>query len=142
MKVLLDTNIILDLLLDRKPYSEYAAILFSKIEHSEITGYLCATTITTLHYLLAKALKDEEALTHIRTLLSLFEIAPVNRVVLEQAIEAGFSDYEDAVLYQAANHVGVNYIVTRNTKDFRKTEIPVYDPKEFVSAIRSFGTKS
>jgi len=135
LKVLFDTNIVLDLLLDRTPFAGYAEILFSKVEHAEITGYLCATTITTVHYLLAKALDEKRALSHIRTLLSLFEIAPVNRLVIDKAIENGFSDFEDAILCEAANHAGASYIVTRNTVDFKKSDIPVYSPKEFITVI-------
>lgn len=135
MKVLFDTNIVLDLLLDRAPFADYAAILFSKVEHAEITGYLCATTITTVHYLLAKALNKKDALSHIRTLLALFEIAPVNRLVIEKAIESGFADFEDAVLYEAANHAGASYIVTRNVADYRKSDIPVYGSREFVNVM-------
>jgi predicted nucleic acid-binding protein len=135
--VLFDTNIVLDLLLDRAPFSDHAAILFAKVEHSEITAYLCATTITTVHYLLHKALDKKAAIAHIQTLVSLCEIAPVNRVVIEQAINVGFSDFEDAVLYEAARHAGAAYIVTRNVADFQKPEIPVYDSKEFLSIIHS-----
>jgi len=87
VKVLFDTNIVLDLLLDREPFADFSAYLFSKVEQSEITGFLCATTITTIHYLLTKTLNHQQAMTHIQALLSLFEIAPVNRVVIEQAIK-------------------------------------------------------
>ncbi len=137
MKVLFDTNIVLDLLLDREPFADFAAYLFSKVEQSEITGFLCATTITTIHYLLTKALNHRQAMTHIHTLLSLFEIAPVNRVVIEQALESKFSDFEDAVLHEAARHAGAVYIITRNSPDFENSTLPVYSPNEFINMIRS-----
>ncbi len=80
MKVLFDTDIILDVLLDREPFADNAAYLLSKVERSEIIGFVCATTITTIH---TKALGSKEASRHIESLLSLFLIAPVNQVVLE-----------------------------------------------------------
>jgi len=137
VKVLFDTNVVLDLLLDREPFADFAAYLFAKVEQSEITGFLCATTITTIHYLLKKALHDEQAETHIQTLLALFEIAPVNRIVIEQALELKFSDFEDAVLNEAARHAGAAYIITRNNSDFKNATLPVYSPNEFINMITS-----
>ena len=93
MKTLFDTNVILDVLLDREPFSDDASFLLSKVENSEIIGYICATTITTIHYLAAKVLGAQAASGHIRSLLSLFVIAPVNRVVLENALSSKFEDF-------------------------------------------------
>jgi len=137
MKVLFDTNVILDVLLDREPFSNDVSILLSKVEQSEIIGFVCATTITTIHYLTTKALGKEAASRHIESLLSLFAIAPVNRVVLENAFDVKFKDFEDAVIYEAALHAGAQYIVTRNISDFGKTLLPVYEPREFLKALES-----
>jgi predicted nucleic acid-binding protein len=137
MKTLFDTNVILDVLLDREPFSNNASLLLSKVEQSEIIGFICATTITTIHYLATKALGPQAASKHIQTLLSLFVIAPVNRVVLENAAASNFSDFEDAVLHEAACHAGAKYIVTRNIDDFKNSKLPVFDPKEFISALES-----
>ena len=81
MKVLFDTNIVLDVLLDRKPFSEHASYLMSKVERSEINGFLCATTVTTVHYLLSKHLDKEKAITSINSIMGLFEVAPVITVL-------------------------------------------------------------
>lgn len=135
MKVLFDTNVILDVLLDREPFSTEASILLTKVEQSEIIGLSCATTITTIHYLATKALGPKAASSHIQSLLSLFVIAPVNRVVLENAFSSGFKDFEDAVLYESAVNAGAQYIVTRNISDFKKAVLPVYEPKEFLNAL-------
>jgi predicted nucleic acid-binding protein len=137
MKTLFDTNIILDVLLDRSPFADDSSYLLAKVEESELVGYACATTITTIHYLATKVLGRQAASTHIDTLLSLFTIAPVNRLVLENAIKLKFSDFEDAVLHEAALHAGAKYIVTRNTKDFKKSKLPVFEPKEFINMLKS-----
>ncbi|TNF93657.1 MAG: PIN domain-containing protein [Gammaproteobacteria bacterium] len=137
MKVLFDTNIVLDVLLDRKPFSDSAAYLFSSVERTQISGYLCATTVTTIHYLVRKAMDNQTAVKQMQQLLSLFEIAPVNRVVIEQALQSSFSDFEDAVLYESARHAGVTYIVTRNVSDFSKSKLPVFNADEFIYMLNS-----
>lgn len=132
MKALFDTNVILDVLLDREPFSDDAAYLFSKVENSEMIGYICATTVTTIHYLAVKAVGARTASDHIRTLLSLFIIAPVNRLVLENALSSNFRDFEDAVIHEAARHAGADYIITRNLPDFRESQLPVFEPRECI----------
>jgi len=142
MKVLFDTNIILDVLLDREPFSESASYLLSKVERSEIIGFVCATTITTIYYLINKKLGSEAAARHVRSLMSLFEIAPVNRVVLEDALTAKFDDFEEAVLYESALHAGIEYIVTRNVRGFKKARLPVFDPMEFINVLEGLDLSS
>jgi predicted nucleic acid-binding protein len=79
LKVLFDTNVVLDVLLGREPHVAASADLLARAETGDLTGYLCATTVTTLHYLTAKAIGPEQASTHLRNLLALCEIAPVHR---------------------------------------------------------------
>lgn len=135
MKLLLDTNIVLDVLMDRLPFSDSAVELFSKVEDGTIIGYVCGTTITTVYYLASKALGAPKAREEIRKLLNLFEVAPVNRHVLESALASGFVDFEDAVIHEAACHIGVEAIVTRNQKDFRKSRISVYSSEEMAKIV-------
>ncbi len=137
MKVLFDTNIILDVLLDRKPFSEHASYILSSVERSEMSGFLCATTITTIHYLLSKYLDKEKAIDSITSIMALFEVAPVNRLVIENALQSKFTDFEDSVLHESARHAGAEYIITRNLKDFKNAKIPVFSPTEFLSMLES-----
>ncbi len=136
MKVLFDTNVILDVLLDREPFVNDSAILLSMAERSEIIGYVCATTITTIHYLVEKSLGKNKAYHYVGSLISLFSIAPVNRVVLEKALKSEFKDFEDAVLYESAVLSSVQYIATRNISDFKKSTIPVFEPKELIGLLK------
>lgn len=138
MKILLDTNVVLDLLLDRKPFSDDAAILFSMVERGLVNGYLCATTITTIFYLMSKVVGWERAKESIRGLLTIFEIAPVNRGVLDAALKGYFEDFEDAVLYEAAQQAGADLIITRNECDFKGSVISVHSPSEAVKIIPQF----
>lgn len=135
MKILVDTHVVLDLLLDRSPFSDAAARIFSLVENSEVEAALCATTVTTIDYLLSRSLPRDAAKTALQRLLELFEIAPVNRSVLEEALQSRMTDFEDAVLSHAANLVGATAIVTRNTKDFRNSPVKALDPSEFLSVF-------
>ena len=137
MKILFDTNVILDVLLDREPFSSTAAKLFSKVETGEITGYVCATTITTLHYLTRKVVGDDSALEEINKLMMLFEIAQVNRAVLDAALTSGFKDFEDAVVHQSGVYKETQGIVTRDPAGFKKSKINVYSPEELLLMLES-----
>ncbi len=134
MKVLVDTNVVLDVLLDRQPFAKSAARIFAFVEESKIEGFLCATTVTTVDYLLGQALAPAKARQALRQLLHLFEIAPVNRPVLEQALQSRISDFEDAVLEQSARLVGADAIATRNVRDFEKSSVIVFNPVDLIAA--------
>ena len=137
MKILFDTNVVLDLLLDRQPFAVPAAELLSKAEAGIISGYLCATTVTTIHYLARKVIGARKAKRQVRMLLSIFEIASVNRAVLEGALEGKFRDFEDAVLHEAARLVDADVIVTRNVEDFKESALPVYSCEEMLSLLKA-----
>jgi predicted nucleic acid-binding protein len=137
MKILVDTNVILDVLLDRTPFSEPAARLFALIENSAVEAFLCATTVTTVDYLLNQSLSRSEATRALLRLLELFEIAPVNRPVIEEALQGRMMDFEDAVLAHSANLVGAVAVVTRNTKDFKFSPVKAVDPREILSLLEN-----
>lgn len=127
----------LDVLLDRRPFAEAATQIFALIEESKIEGYLCATTVTTADYLLGQALPPKSARAALQRLLSLFEIAPVNRPVLEQALRSDISDFEYAVIEQAACLVSADAIVTRSLTDFEKSSVTAFDPPELISTVKA-----
>ena len=133
MRILIDTNVVLDLLLAREPFVHDAARIFANVERGEIEGLLCATTLTTVDYLLGQTLSKRETRRAIRALLNLFGITPVNRIVLAAATDSSMLDFEDAVLAQSANHSSVKRIVTRNTSDFPESPIVAVDPSEFLA---------
>ena len=135
MKILIDTNVVLDALLDREPFAQSATQIFALTEQSRLESYLGATTVTTVDYLLAQALEKSEARSALKRLIELFEIAPVNRPVIEAALRSKIEDFEDAVLEQAAHLVGVQSIVTRNVKDFKKSIVKVLDPTELLTSL-------
>ena len=132
MKLLLDTNVVLDVMLDRKPHVVASAKVVAAAETGGIEASLCATTITTIHYLATKALGAKVSAREIGRLLEIFRIAPVTEVVLKAALQTKTPDYEDAVLFEAARAAGMDGIVTRNAEDFPKTKLPIYLPVDIM----------
>lgn len=135
MKVLFDTNILLDVFLEREVFYEPSAKALSLAERDIIEGWLSGITVTTVYYLLQKNLTGKSADFHLKNLLKIFHIAPVNRAVLEDAIDSKFKDSEDSVLYQSAKHSRLDAILTRNQKDFKNSMLPVYTPKELLNSL-------
>jgi len=137
VRVLFDTNVVLDHLLGREPFVDPAERLLSLVDAGVIEGVLCSTTVTTIHYLAGKAVGPSMASEYIRELLEIFSIARVDREILRAALDAGFSDYEDAVLYGAARAAGARAIVTRNCKDFTRSTLPVFTPELLLAALHA-----
>ncbi len=135
MNILFDTNVILDVLLERAPFCQETTFLFDAVEESIINGFICANSITTIYYLINKGANKKTAQQKIKLLLELFEVAPVNRPILEDALTVKFIDFEDAVVYQSAMSVNADGLVTRNPKDFKKSKISVYSPQELLAAL-------
>jgi hypothetical protein len=92
----------------------------------------------TIYYLTSKLAGKNKADREISKLLSLFQIAPVNKSVLDEAIKSQFTDFEDSVLHEAAKRIGAQGIVTRNLKDFRKATLSIYSPEELYNILVSF----
>jgi|AntRauTorckE6833_2_1112554.scaffolds.fasta_scaffold00200_11 predicted nucleic acid-binding protein len=135
MNILFDTNILLDTLLKREPHFKSSVFLIDLAEKRNISGWLGATTVTTLYYLLSRELNKSQADNLTQSLFKIFDVSPVNRTVLETAFEAGFIDYEDGVLHQSALHSNLDGILTRNKKDFKKSKLPVYTPQELIAIL-------
>ena len=115
--------------------SEPAANLLSRAERGEIQGFACATTVTTIFYLVRKAAGLSDARRRIGDLLSVLDVAPVNRAVLERAASSGIGDFEDAVIVESARQVDARVILTRNERDFAKSSISVHSPESLLALL-------
>ena len=135
MKVLFDTNVVLDVLLEREPHVDAAARLFSLVDNGNLEGSICATTTTTVFYIAVRSVGSKRAHAQVRDLLGLFEVATVDRDVLIRALTLDFADFEDAVVHEAARASGASAIVTRDGDGFANASLPVFDPHELLAAI-------
>jgi predicted nucleic acid-binding protein len=134
VRAVFDTNVVLDVLLDREPHVAAAVRLFALVDSGRIDGLLCATTVTTVHDVASRGLGHSKARALIADLLELFAVAPVDGDVLRGAAALEFADFEDAVLHEAARRAGAE-IVTSDRSGFVKATVAVYDPRELLAAI-------
>ncbi len=130
MRILIDTNVVLDFLLDRQPFAEDAAKVFEKIDAGQVEGFIAATTITNIYYIVRKAGGAVAALGAIVQILTDLHICAVDKEILEQAIALNFKDFEDAVQCACGIAHGVDAIVTRDASGFTKAGILVIAPGE------------
>jgi predicted nucleic acid-binding protein len=132
-RLLLDVNVILDVLLDRRPHSDSSSAIWSAIEQGRAEGLLSAHSVTTLHYLNTRAVGAALATETTESLLSVFDVATVDEGVLRAAAALGWKDFEDAVTAAAARRARCEAIVTRNPRDYTRSPVRVISPAEAVA---------
>ncbi|MDR3238213.1 MAG: PIN domain-containing protein [Spirochaetia bacterium] len=135
--ILIDLNIILDYLQEREGY-EKALDIIVQCWRKKVKGYVCAHEITTLSYFLTKMSKNRDKnIKIISTILELFEIIEINKPILKKALLSNIGDYEDAVIVESAKEKRIDYIITKNTKDFKNSQIKILMPEEYLATILS-----
>ena len=137
MKILLDINVILDFFLERKPFFEDIYKIFVAIENKDINGYLCASSIDTIYYLITKSINKQKADEVILKLLKLFEITEVNKFTILEAINSNFNDFEDSIVYASAYLNKIDYIITRDKRGFKNSKVKILTPVEMVAKLNA-----
>ena len=135
MKLLLDINIVLDVLLQGSPHFKASQELWAAIETGEAEGFLSAHAVTTIHYLVRQQLNAQKTMQIVAALLEVFEVAPVDAKVIDQARKLAMSDFEDAVSAAAARGAGCDFIITRDPRGFRGSPVRSITPEAAVGAL-------
>ena len=135
MKILIDTNVILDIVLERQPFVKSAAQLLETAQQADIILYVTATTITDLYYIVRRAKGRAIALDLIGDLLQFVEIADVDKTVIEKALHSNLPDFEDAVQASAAKKQAIRVIITRNENDFCNSGLEIHNPESFLKSL-------
>jgi predicted nucleic acid-binding protein len=135
MKILIDTNIVLDLLLEREPFVENAIALFERIEQGDLEGAIAATTVTNIFYIIRKTEGREVAITAINRLLIGLRFCAVDKQTVETALNLGLKDFEDSIQLACATLNQLDGIVTRDRKDFIGSNLPIYSPTELLNQL-------
>lgn len=136
MRALIDTCVIIDALQNREPFNEDAQQIFFAIANKQAMGYISAKSVLDIYYLTHRSTHSDEVSRKIlKTLLGLFDILDTTQHDCRQALSSGISDFEDAVMCETAKRCDVDCIVTRNQKDYVKSETTVYSPKEFLDIL-------
>ncbi|MCF8308701.1 MAG: PIN domain-containing protein [Bacteroidales bacterium] len=136
MKVLLDTNIILDYLLKRPQFFESARTLFKWAFDGTITAFISASAVTDIYHLVSRARNHDTALNFIKDLTHFIDVADIDKSVILKALHSKIVDFEDAVQNFTAQKSGIRYIITRNEGDFKNSELEVLAPHRFVEKFR------
>lgn len=129
MRILLDTNVVLDVLLDRRPHAEHCAKIWAAVENRFIEGLVAAHAITTIHYIARKDVGTARGNRIISALLRVFKVAPIDETILRDAIRMNMPDFEDAVAAAAAHAAQCDIIVTRDPRGFRGSPVRCLPPE-------------
>lgn len=137
IKILIDTDVILDLLFDRKPFESEASEILALCETKQIEGYVTAIMISNIYYLLKKTAKHHVVIESIKKLLTILNIALTDKETIKKALYSNFKDFEDSLQnYSAENTSNIKIIVTRNIKDYKHSSLSVMTPKEFLDLLK------
>lgn len=137
MKIIfLDTNVIIDFLANRLPFSLDAAEIFNASLSGHAKIYVSAVSYNNIYYILRQSLSHKETIKNLAELSEMTEIVDVTNTIIKKSLVSEFKDFEDAIQYNCALMISkIDFIVTRNTKDFKKSSLPVMNPQEASSII-------
>jgi predicted nucleic acid-binding protein len=131
-----DTNIFLDLLLDRKPHSKSASVLFDFAVKGKVKLYISAISMNTLYYILQKLKSHTEAVRILKKLQTFITVLDTTASDVQDALDSSNKDFEDALQISTSHrHTKINAIITRNIKDFKKSQLPIWTAEQSVKMI-------
>jgi predicted nucleic acid-binding protein len=128
----LDTNIVIDLVSPRPPFTGFAQKIFSRSQRLKIDLYVSALTIPNIHYLLTKFSDKEQAKQILLKIKPLIHILPLNDKIIQLALASDFSDFEDAIQYYTALEHNITTLISRDLKDFKKASINVMTAEQYL----------
>ena len=134
MVLLIDANILLDVLQDRREFVRDSALIWKLCETEQMKGYISVLSFANMMYIMRKELTPDKIEDVFRKLKLIFKFADFSTAVLDRAVAMNWKDFEDAVQYTVAETNGVDFIITRNPHDFEEDEIPALTPEQFLNA--------
>ena len=140
IRVLLDTNIIIDFLNDRQPFSLHAADIFRQGRKKSIELFTSSHSFSTTHYIMKKLLTEKELRSALTKLNQHIQILPVTEKEIQHALSSNHQDFEDSIQIFTALNGNIDYIVTRNIKDFQKSPVKVNTPDQLLQSLNHSST--
>lgn len=138
--IFLDTNVIIDFLADRRPFSLNAAEIFNVSLLGKVKIFISSVSYNNIYYILRQSLSHTQTLKLLEELSQMSEIVDVTEAIIKKSLKSDFKDFEDAIQYNCALTVNkIDFIVTRDSKDYKKSSLPVMNPHEAMSIINSAG---
>lgn len=135
-KLFIDTNVIMDILAKREPFFNDAAKLVALAENKEIILAAASLSFVNVFYILSKSISNRQLIEALIKFRIVCEVTSVDEMTIDKSLHSGFSDFEDAVQYHSALAHQSDIFITRNKKDFKKIEIPLMTPTEFLTSIK------
>ncbi len=136
-RIFLDTNVVLDLLGEREPYYNSAAKITTLADKGEIDLIVSALTYSTVYYLLSRAEDKKLVKEKLRKFKVIAETSDLTDKIVDKGLSSNFSDFEDSLQYYCAIKMDCKILITRNSKDFKESEIPVLTPDEYLNSLRT-----
>lgn len=134
--IFLDTNILIDIVANRLPFSKNAISIFDYCQRNEIRIYSSSHSLAAMHYIAKRVVDEKELRSIIEDLLDTISIIPVTESILKKSLKSSNKDFEDAIKIVSAQSINtMDCIVTRDLKDYKFSEIKVYNPDEFLNSI-------
>ena len=135
-KLLIDTDVILDFFFDRKPYSDCASQVLSLCETEKIMGFISPVICLNVYYILRQTAPHDKVIEKLKQLLMILHVLAMDKDVVLQALHSGFTDFEDALQNAAAIRAkNINAILTRNVKDYKKSELGIMTPDDYLKQL-------
>jgi predicted nucleic acid-binding protein len=135
VKVLIDTNIVVDVALERDPFFTESEQVISLVEEQEIEGFISASTFSDLYYIIRKLKGHTWTLQFLQRMATLCQVARVDQAVISMALTTSFKDFEDAIQYSTAVLNNLDAIITRNPRDFPVTTPRIITPQELIQEL-------
>jgi predicted nucleic acid-binding protein len=135
--VFVDTDVVLDLFIRREPHHAEALQLFTTIKRSKTKCFTSPIVIANTYYILSKVKDKGYALERIKGLRKFVKVVPVDESIIDMAIDKPYKDFEDSIQYACAKQNGIGTIITRNTKDYPKSDITIANPCEYLNTRKT-----
>ena len=136
--VLIDTDVILDFFFDREPYAEFVTDILNLCEENKIKGFTTPVIICNTYYLLRKTAKHDIVIEKIKQLLTIIDVLKIDKEVVLDSLNSDFKDFEDALQnYSAVKNGKISIVLTRNIKDYKKSELAVMTPETYLRGTAS-----
>jgi predicted nucleic acid-binding protein len=137
-KILLDTDVILDFFLDRKPFSDDSAKILSWCELKEIQGFITPVIVSNSYYILKKISTHQKVIEKLKGLMTIIDVLIMDKEVILNALYSKFNDFEDALQnFSALKNNKIDLIITRNGKDYKHSSLPVFTPESYIKSRTS-----
>ncbi|OQX97070.1 MAG: hypothetical protein B6I24_09925 [Bacteroidetes bacterium 4572_128] len=136
-KILFDTNVVLDLALQRIEFGEKAKELIKMVLKKKIEVFVTSSSITDIYYVLRKAKGHNEAIEFLRSFFKIVNIVGVDSETILDALYSGMKDFEDAVQTEAEIQNNINIIITRDKKDFKSSGLEIFSPDEYINEMKN-----